>query len=102
MFAPTDAAFSRLPPGTLNSLLRPENKHQLVNLLQYHVICGRALTAAQILSMPQPIRLHTLSGRAVAVTSMGRQVRISRANLVTANVRATNGIIHIIDRVLGF
>jgi uncharacterized surface protein with fasciclin (FAS1) repeats len=102
VFAPTDAAFSRLPPGALNSLLRPENRHQLINILQYHVIGGRALTAAQILWMPQPIRLHMLSGRAVAVTPTGRQVRINNANLVAANVQATNGIIHVIDRVLGF
>ena len=102
MFAPTDAAFARLPQATLNSLLRPENKHALIYLLQYHVIGGRRFTAAQILSMPKPIRLHMLNGRSVAVTPLGNGVKINNANLVVANVPATNGIIHAIDGVLGF
>ena len=102
VFAPTDAAFGRLPQATLANLLRPENRHTLINLLQYHVIGGRSLRAAQILSMPRPIRLQMLSGRTVSVTPLRSAVKINDATLVVANVPATNGIIHAIDGVLGF
>ena len=102
VFAPTDGAFARLPPGVLNNLLRPENRHQLANLLQYHVVGNQRLPAAWILSMRRPIRLHMLNGGAVSVTPIGNQVKINRANLVKANVQASNGIIHVIDGILGF
>lgn len=96
VFAPTDAAFARLPKGTVQSLLRPENKSKLATILKYHVVSGR-VRAADI----KPGRSHvpTLSGAQLTVRKHGG-VRVNNARVTSADVRASNGVIHVIDRVL--
>ena len=96
VFAPTDAAFAALPPGTVESLLKPENKAQLVKVLTYHVVPGRVLAADLAGKTLHP---KTVQGQTLRVD--GRQgVTIDNARVVTADVAADNGVIHVIDRVL--
>lgn len=96
VFAPTDAAFAKLPKGTVESLLRPENKHKLARILKYHVVAGE-IEAADI----KPGRSHvkTLAGRSVTVRKHGG-VTVNGARVVAADVGASNGVIHVLDRVL--
>lgn len=96
VFAPTDAAFAKLPAGTVENLLKPKNKGKLRALLKYHVV------PKKILAKDIPAgRTHvgTLNGRALSVRKHGG-VRVNRSNVVTADVRASNGVIHVIDKVL--
>jgi uncharacterized surface protein with fasciclin (FAS1) repeats len=96
VFAPTDAAFARLAPGTVDTLLKPENRAQLTAILTYHVVPGR-ITAAQLTG--QQIGATTVEGRRVNID--GRQgVTVNNARVVSADVAASNGIIHVIDTVL--
>lgn len=96
VFAPTDAAFAKLPKGTVETLLKPRNKHKLAAILKYHVVSGRVL-AKNI----KPGRSHvaTLNGKALTVRKHGG-VRVNNARVVAADVRASNGVIHVIDKVL--
>jgi uncharacterized surface protein with fasciclin (FAS1) repeats len=96
VFAPTDEAFAKLPSGTVDSLLKPENKRQLVEILRYHVISGR-VPLAQALEVKEA---PTLQGAPVTVAFADGRVRVGTAALVTADVDASNGIIHVIDGVL--
>jgi uncharacterized surface protein with fasciclin (FAS1) repeats len=95
VFAPTNAAFDALPPGTLNSLLA--NRTDLTNVLTYHVVPGSYL-ATQVISMPS---LPTVQGQplAVNVQSAG-SVRVDGANVIQTDIRASNGVIHVIDAVM--
>jgi transforming growth factor-beta-induced protein len=99
VFAPTDAAFAKLPPGTLVDLLKPENKQKLIEILTYHVVVGN-LTAAAIIALNPPVRVKTLEGRSVLVTIDGNKLMVNDATVIIPNVFATNGIIHAIDTVL--
>ena len=96
VFAPTDDAFAALPAGTVENLLKPENKDQLVAVLTYHVVSGQPLStdlAGQRLSVP------TVNGKSLHVD--GRNgVRVNRSNVVQADILASNGVIHVIDKVL--
>jgi uncharacterized surface protein with fasciclin (FAS1) repeats len=96
VFAPTDAAFAKLPPGTVQTLLRPENRAQLQKILTYHVVPG-AITSSQLAGKTAaPV---TVQGQILAVD--GRSgVTVNNARVVTADVRASNGVIHVIDTVL--
>ncbi|MGP1396525.1 MAG: fasciclin domain-containing protein [Inquilinaceae bacterium] len=95
VFAPTDAAFAELPEGTVQSLLQPENKDQLIAILTYHVVPGE-VTAEQVGTMQSAT---TVEGSDLKIdTSSG--VMINDANVVTADVQADNGVIHVIDKVL--
>lgn len=100
VFAPTDAAFSKLPAQTVSDLLKPENKATLTRILTYHVINGKCLTSAQINAMVIPTRVQMLSGDKVTVCRNGRHLKVNNATVVTADVLATNGVIHVIDTVL--
>ena len=100
VFAPTDAAFAKLPAGTVESLVLPENKDKLAQILKYHVIAGRCLSAAKISSMSLPARLKTLEGKTVNVSRRGNQLQINDATVAIADVFATNGVVHAIDAVL--
>jgi len=91
VFAPTDEAFSRLPEGTVASLLLPENKDQLVAILTYHVVPGR-IEASDLLTTGSA---KTLNGESADIG-----LRIGRANIVATDINASNGIIHVIDEVL--
>jgi uncharacterized surface protein with fasciclin (FAS1) repeats len=96
VFAPTDAAFAKLPAGTVANLLKPENRAQLVQILTYHVVPGR-IAAAQLAGRTS--QATTVEGRSVSVD--GRVgVRVNGATVVQADVGASNGIIHVIDTVL--
>jgi uncharacterized surface protein with fasciclin (FAS1) repeats len=96
VFAPTDAAFAKLPDGTLSDLLKPENKAKLTAILTYHVVAGK-LTAADVQAVSE---LKTLNGKELPVKVVGGKVMVGDATVTTADVGATNGVIHVIDTVL--
>ena len=96
MFAPTDEAFAALPEGTVETLLEPENKDKLAGILKLHVIAGAAVTSDQLAG--QQITAETLNGNVSIDGTDG--VTVNGANVVTADVEASNGVIHVIDAVL--
>lgn len=96
VFAPTDAAFAKLPTGTVETLLLPENKDQLVEILTYHVVAGE-VPASRLAGTRGSIT--TVEGRPVHFDGRGG-VRINASNVVTADIQTSNGIIHVIDAVL--
>jgi uncharacterized surface protein with fasciclin (FAS1) repeats len=96
VFAPTDAAFAKLPAGTLDNLLKPENKAALQALLEYHVVAGKVL-AADVVKLT---KATTLQGSDVAISVSGSTVKINDATVTMADVLASNGVIHVIDTVL--
>jgi uncharacterized surface protein with fasciclin (FAS1) repeats len=96
VFAPTDEAFSKLPPGTLEDLLKPENKEKLVSILTYHVVSGKVKAADVVKLTTAP----TVNGKAAAVTVAGGAVKIDAANVIATDIAASNGVIHVIDTVL--
>lgn len=100
VFAPTDAAFNKLPAATVTDLLKPENKAKLTRILSYHVINGKSLTSAQINAMKLPTKVQMLSGDKVTVCRSGRHLKVNNSTVITPDITATNGIIHVIDTVL--
>lgn len=96
VFAPTDEAFAKLPAGTVESLLKPENKDQLVAILTYHVVPGR-ISAAEVTKVDSA---ETVNGRSIAVHADDGTVRINQATVIVADVSASNGVIHVIDEVI--
>lgn len=97
VFAPTDAAFAKLGKKTLRSLLKPRNRGKLRKILLYHVL-GQRVPARKIPHGRTHVK--TLAGRAVAVRKRGHRVRVNHARVIKADVRASNGVIHVINRVL--
>ncbi len=97
VFAPTDEAFAALPDGTVETLLKPENQHQLADILKLHVIAGAKVTSDQLLGAT--ITAETLNGD-VSIDGRNGEVRVNNASVVAADVDASNGVIHVIDRVL--
>ncbi len=95
VFAPTDAAFAALPEGTVEKLLQPENKAMLVQILTYHVIPGK-VSSSQLKSG----EVTTVEGSPVTVKVGNDGVMVGNANVSQANIEATNGIIHAIDKVI--
>jgi transforming growth factor-beta-induced protein len=100
VFAPTDTAFGKLPVGTIAYLLRPENKIKLIKLLTYHVVAGKAITAADIIAMNPPFELKMLNGFDTNITKEGSSIKVNNATVIVADVMASNGIIHALDTVL--
>jgi uncharacterized surface protein with fasciclin (FAS1) repeats len=96
VFAPTDAAFAKLPVGTVDTLLKPENKTKLTAILTYHVVPG-AVGAADVVKLKEA---KTVNGAMVAVKVDGGNVMINDAKVTTANIPASNGVIHVMDTVL--
>jgi uncharacterized surface protein with fasciclin (FAS1) repeats len=96
VFAPTDAAFAALPKGTVESLLKPENRAKLVAILTYHVVAGR-VTASQVAKLDAAT---TVQGGKVAIDATGGKVTVNGAHVVSPDVVASNGVIHVIDQVL--
>lgn len=94
VFAPTDEAFADLPPGTLEALLQPENQDLLVEILRYHVVSGE-VTSSELQTGTVP----ALNG-SLAVTAEGGSVTVNNADVIAADVEASNGIVHAIDEVL--
>jgi uncharacterized surface protein with fasciclin (FAS1) repeats len=96
VFAPTDEAFSKLPAGTLENLLKPENKEQLKSILTYHVVSGK-VKSKDVAGMTSA---KTVNGAELPIKVEGDKVRIGSATVTKADVKASNGIIHVIDTVL--
>ena len=96
VFAPTDEAFAKLPKGTLEDLLKPENKAKLTAILTYHVVPGKVM-AADVVKVKDA---KTVQGGSVKVSTMGGKVMIDNAHVVKADIAASNGVIHVIDTVI--
>ena len=96
VFAPTDEAFAKLPAGTVETLLKPENNEKLVGILTYHVIPG-AVKSTNIAG--KKIAVKTVQGADIKVNAMSG-VMINDANVTTADIAASNGVIHVIDKVI--
>jgi uncharacterized surface protein with fasciclin (FAS1) repeats len=96
VFAPTDAAFAKLPAGTVDTLLKSENKAKLTAILTYHVVAGKVM-AADVVKLKET---KTVNGAMVAVKVDGGNVMINNAKVTTADIAASNGVIHVIDTVL--
>jgi uncharacterized surface protein with fasciclin (FAS1) repeats len=96
VFAPTDAAFAKLPAGTLESLLKPENKAKLQRILKYHVVSG-AVSSADVVKLTTA---QAVSGDTIPISAGAGVVMIDKARVTTPDVRASNGVIHIIDAVI--
>ena len=97
VFAPTDAAFAKLPAGTVADLLKPENKAKLTAVLTYHVVSGKVMSAALAGKVTDAA---TLQGQTVKIDASKGGVMVNNAKVVTADVQASNGVIHVIDTVL--
>jgi uncharacterized surface protein with fasciclin (FAS1) repeats len=95
VFAPTDEAFAKLPAGTVESLLKPENKQKLAAILTYHVIPGKVM-AADVKTM----QAKTVNGQSLAIEARNSGVTVNGANVIATDVAATNGVIHVIDTVV--
>jgi uncharacterized surface protein with fasciclin (FAS1) repeats len=96
VFAPTDEAFAKLPAGTVESLLRPENIDKLRAVLTYHVVSGK-VTAKDVVKLRTA---KTVQGSNVSIAVVDGTVKIDGASVVTADVAASNGVIHVIDTVI--
>jgi uncharacterized surface protein with fasciclin (FAS1) repeats len=96
VFAPTNAAFADLPPGTLDSLLKPENRDQLVAILTYHVVPGKVL-AADVVGLESAT---TAQGQSLTISVADGGVKVDSANVTATDVMASNGVIHVIDAVV--
>lgn len=100
VFAPTDEAFAALPEGTVETLLKPENKDQLAAILSYHVL-PRELASNQLPGRTIHVKTIKADGdRLLSVTKSSSGVTVDGANVVAADIRADNGIIHVIDKVM--
>src|SRR5512135_717745 len=95
VFAPTDAAFAKLPAGTVEDLLKPENKEKLVAILTYHVVRGKVM-AADVKTM----KAKTVNGKELSITVEDGKVTVDNAKVIKTDVTAENGVIHIIDSVI--
>ena len=97
VFAPTDEAFKKLPAGTVESLLKPENKAKLVGILTYHVVPGKVMSSALAGKVTDA---KTVQGQSVKVDATKGGVMVDNAKVVTADIVADNGVIHVIDAVI--
>ncbi|MGD1877207.1 MAG: fasciclin domain-containing protein [Kiloniellaceae bacterium] len=97
VFAPTDAAFAKLPEGTVENLLKPENKAQLVRILTYHVVPGKVMSADIAGKM---VEAKTVEGQDLSIDAMKSGVTVDNATVVQADIEASNGVIHVIDTVV--
>jgi uncharacterized surface protein with fasciclin (FAS1) repeats len=96
VFAPTDEAFAKLPEGTVENLLKPENRDQLTAILTYHVVAGK-VTADQVVDLTEAA---TLNGQSIDISVGSAGVMVDKSLVVTADIMATNGVIHVIDSVM--
>lgn len=96
VFAPTDAAFAKLPDGTVEMLLLPENKDQLVAILSYHVVPGK-VNAAQVVNLDSA---STANGSDVAISVREGSVYVNDSRVVKTDIYASNGVIHVVDTVI--
>ncbi len=96
VFAPTDEAFAKLPPGTVENLLKPENKSQLQAVLTYHVVPGKVMAsdAAKLSSA------KTVNGQSFSITESDSGLMVDNANVIKSDIPTSNGVIHVIDQVI--
>jgi uncharacterized surface protein with fasciclin (FAS1) repeats len=100
VFAPTDAAFAKLPPGTVAELLKPKNKHKLAAILKYHVVAG-AIYAKDVPTKATHVKTLKRGGdTTIRVQRASGRVHIDNARVLTADIKASNGVIHVINTVL--
>lgn len=95
VFAPTDAAFAALPAGTVEDLLKPENKDKLTAILTYHVVPGKVMST----DLSEGLKAATVQGGEVTITLEGG-AKVNGATISTADIEASNGVIHVIDSVI--
>ncbi len=95
VFAPTDEAFAALPDGTVEDLLKPENKEKLAGILTYHVVPGKVMAADVAAG-----KVKTVNGAEATITVEGDVVKIDEATVTATDVEASNGVIHVIDAVI--
>ena len=95
VFAPTDEAFAALPEGTVESLLLPENKDQLMAILTYHVVPGKVMST----DLSDDMEATTVQGEAITI-DLDNGVQVEGANVVSADIETSNGVIHVIDTVI--
>ena len=95
VFAPTDEAFAKLPPGTLDDLLKPENKEKLAGILKFHVVSG-AVKSDEVVKMTSA---KTVQGQEVTIDAIDG-VKVNGAKVVKADIETSNGVIHVIDTVI--
>ena len=96
VFAPTDEAFAKLPSGTVDMLLKPENKAKLTSILLYHVVAGDVM-AADVVKMSEA---KTAEGRKVTIHAMNGGVMVNNAHVTKTDIACSNGVIHVVDTVL--
>jgi uncharacterized surface protein with fasciclin (FAS1) repeats len=96
VFAPTDEAFAKLPKGTLESLLKPENKSKLAAILKYHVVSGKVM-AKDVVKLSEA---KTLQGSAAKITVKDGNVSVDKALVTKTDIQTSNGVIHVIDSVI--
>ncbi len=96
VFAPTNEAFSELPEGTVEHLLLPENKEELVKILTYHVVSGK-VTASEVVELESAKSVH---GNSIQIKVIDGKVMVDNATVTKADIMASNGVIHVIDKVI--
>jgi uncharacterized surface protein with fasciclin (FAS1) repeats len=96
VFAPTDEAFAKLPAGTLDDLLKPENKKKLAGILTYHVVSGKVM-AADVVKLT---KAKTVEGKEVKIKVADGKVSVNNAKVAKTDIECSNGVIHVIDTVL--
>lgn len=96
VFAPTDAAFAKLPAGTVDSLLKPENKEKLKAVLTYHVVAGKVPSTEAV----KLKSAKTVNGKELMLDASSGKLKVGGANVVQADVAASNGVIHVVDTVI--
>ncbi len=108
VFAPTNDAFAKLPAGTVETLLKPENKSKLAGILTYHVVAGNLMASDVVAAIKKgkgKAEVTTVNGQKLTITMMGDKVMITDANgksahVTAADLKGTNGVVHVIDSVL--
>lgn len=96
VFAPTNEAFAKLPAGTLEDLLKPENKAKLVEILTYHVVPGKVMSS----ELKDGMKAKTAQGSEVTISLTGGKAMVNNATVTTADIEASNGVVHVIDTVI--
>jgi uncharacterized surface protein with fasciclin (FAS1) repeats len=97
VFAPTDEAFAKLPEGTVESLLKPENQDQLKAILTYHVVPGKTMSSELA---GKQVEVESVEGSAISIDATGDSVMVDDATVTQADIEADNGVIHVIDAVI--
>jgi uncharacterized surface protein with fasciclin (FAS1) repeats len=97
VFAPTDDAFAKLPEGTVESLLKPENQDQLKAILTYHVVPGKTMSSDLA---GKQVEVESVEGSAISIDATGDNVMVDDATVTQADIETDNGVIHVIDKVI--